>query len=863
MSAHSRIELLAPAGDERALRAALAAGADAIYFGLERWSARAFAGNFAGDEAARAVDRAHLYGARAYLALNTLLKDDELGPALAALEAPYTAGLDAVIVADLGFAALVRERFPGLDLHASTQVNTHSSGQLAALSRLGFVRAVLARELSLDEIAALDAHGLELEAFVHGALCYGYSGDCLFSSMVGGRSGNRGRCSQPCRMRYRLTRAPARAWDAPSRTDRARRTVAATGRTSAVGAGERRPPSAELDRVLSTGDLCALGALPALLRAGVTSFKIEGRMKDAAYVAVTTAVYREALDAAVGDPDGFTVRPEWLAYLEQSFSRGFTVAHLEGRHDEVRSGGRGGHRGVLVGRVASVDEGEGVVKIRLSMPVAAGDVVCLYTPWGQTDSMRVATAASDMLTLRVRERVAVKDRLFRLDAAAVGELARELTSGRRVVRPIRVDARLDGRAGECARLRLRVVPDGPAVQAVSAQPLAPSRAVALDERRVRKAVGAFGGTPYELARLDLVLDEALFLPVSVLKDLRRRAVAALDERRLAAGRRSTSGRAEAAAGRGDSGGPPTGDARLAAACDSLGPGEHAAGTSTPIAGGTRRGGERDVVLLLRPDEAPIPSPDTGVLCLDLLAGEPIEAVERARVALERTGLPVRCRLPDVLFDADRDWLAAVTALPWAAVHARHLALLASPTAVSSGAALVLEYPLQGLGGATAAELAGLAGRPSAAVVASPEASLEEVAALAATLARLRPRPAVELLAFGRVQVLHARDRLGWAEGLVDARDPVTHATLLLEDAKGYIFPVEVDGRGARLFNARVTNLAGNLDELRAAGVARLLVVQRDLSSDEGRAFACGGLPALAAFVARERTTTGHLFRGVS
>src|SRR5450756_73754 len=193
MTAARHAELLAPAGEPRALRAALAAGADAVYFGLERWSARAFAGNFAGETAVEAVETAHLYDARAFLALNTLLKDDEVGPALAALEAPYLAGLDALIVADLGFAARVREAYPELPLHASTQLNTHSSSQLAALSDLGFTRAILARELSLVEIAALEAHSLELEAFVHGALCYGcllYTSDAaddLLCVDLGGR----------------------------------------------------------------------------------------------------------------------------------------------------------------------------------------------------------------------------------------------------------------------------------------------------------------------------------------------------------------------------------------------------------------------------------------------------------------------------------------------------------------------------------------------------------------------------------------------------------------------------------------------------------------------------------------------------
>ena len=446
-------ELLAPAGEPRALRAALSAGADAVYFGLARWSARAFAGNFAGEAAPEAVETAHLYDARAYLALNTLLKDDEVEPALAALEAPYLAGLDALIVADLGFAARVREEYPDLPLHASTQLNTHSSAQLEALRRLGFSRAILARELSLAEIAALETRGLELEAFVHGALCYGYSGDCLLSSMVGGRSGNRGRCSQSCRLRYALRRTGSAALE----------------------------PS----RIMSTSDLSAIGVLPELLAAGVSSFKVEGRMKDAAYVGVTTAVYREALDAAVADPEGYAVRPEWSARLEQSFSRSFTTAHLEGRHDEVRSGGRGGHRGVLVGRVSATDEGTGSVEVKLSQPVAEGDVVYLYTPWGQTEPRRLEAGGDASLTLRVRERVALKDRLFRLEAADVGELGRDLVTGRVALRPLELRMRLTGEVGSPAALAVTESRSGHSVTVATAEPLAAARTAALTEARAR------------------------------------------------------------------------------------------------------------------------------------------------------------------------------------------------------------------------------------------------------------------------------------------------------------------------------------------------------------------------------------------
>ena len=802
----TRPELLAPAGEPRALRAALSAGADAVYFGLARWSARAFAGNFGGEAVPEAVETAHLYDARAYLALNTLLKDDEVEPALAALEAPYLAGLDALIVADLGFAARVREVYPDLLLHASTQLNTHSSAQLATLERLGFSRAILARELSLAEIAALETRGLELEAFVHGALCYGYSGDCLLSSMVGGRSGNRGRCSQSCRLRYAL-KAPGL-------------------------------PALESSRIMSTSDLSAIGVLPGLLAAGVTSIKVEGRMKDAAYVGVTTSVYREALDAALADPEGFAVRPEWSERLEQSFSRSFTTAHLQGRHDDVRSGGRGGHRGVLVGRVSGFDEATGLVRIKLSKPVAEGDVVYLYTPWGQTEPRRLETGGDATIALRVRERVAVKDRLFRLAAADVGELGRDLVTGRVALRPIELTMRLSGAEGAPAALTVTEPTGGEPVTVSTAEPLAAARTAALTETRAREALGALGATPYRLAELEFAVEGEVFLAVGDLKDLRRRAVAALGERRVAARRRSAG--------------------RVAPGSAGVAPAAH---VSAPVgAPRPRRSAAPPVVLRLRPGEAPLSLPRGGAYCLDVLTGDAPEVVIRARDALRATGAPVRLRLPEVLFDADAAWLADLLAPEWDAVVVRNAGLLAGLSA-----AFVVEYPLQGLNGLAAGVAAGLAGRPPAAVTLSPEASLEEIPALAGMLAASvgDAVPALEILAFGRQQVLHTRDLLGRAEGLYEAPGPDEHVSLLLEDAKGYEFPAEADAGGTRIFNARVTNLAPNLDELRAAGVATFVVQQAAMDEAERAAFASGGLEALAPLASRERSTTGHLFRGVA
>ncbi len=683
---------------------------------------------------------------------------------------------------------------------------------------------MLARELSLAEIAALDTSGLQLEAFVHGALCYGYSGDCLLSSMVGGRSGNRGRCSQSCRLRYAVSRADA----AP-----------------AGAAGE---PAAT--RVMSTSDLAAIDVLPRLVAAGVTSLKLEGRMKDAAYVGVTTAVYREALDAALADPGGYQVRREWRASLEQSFSRSFTTAHLDGRHHEVRSSGRGGHRGVLVGRVARVGEADGSVEVRLSQPVSAGDVVYLYTPWGQSEPQRLEQDAEERLVLRVRERVAVKDRLFRLSAADTGKLAQDLVAGRVTLRPVPLSLRLEGAEGEPAALTATCGPPGQAALSVrveSTEPLAPARTAGLTAARARVALAALGGTPYGLSDFDYAVADGLFLAVGDLKELRRTAVAELDRLRLDLCRRAPAGRLRpdaSPAARAPAGRPVGAAARPGAGPAALPP----------------------VVLLLRPGERPLAAPAVGALCLDVFASDGAEAIEAAARELAGHGLPLRLRLPEILFDADESWWRALLAVPWQGVYARHLGVLAA-LAGPSAPRVLLEYPLQGLNGLSPLVAGGLGTGPPEALVVSPEASFAEVAALPSSLERAlggaATVPRLEILAFGRQQVLRTRDRLGLAEGLFEAPGPAEHVGLVLEDVKGFRFPADVDEGGTRLFNARVTNLAPHVAELLEAGVGSFLVVQSDLDAGEREAFRGGGLPALAPFAARERSTTGHLFRGVA
>ncbi len=260
-------ELLAPAGDFACLRAAFNAGADAVYLAGKSFGARAFANNFEEEELIEALNYAHLLNKKIYLTLNTLIKESEFGLLVTYLTPYYEHGLDGIIIQDLGLIPLLKEVFPLLELHASTQMTVNNYRSAAWLKEQGICRVVPSRELSLKELKEIkEKAGIEVEAFIHGAMCYGYSGQCLFSSFLGGRSGNRGRCAQPCRLPY---------------------SVNLDGSCS-TGKKEVYP--------LSLKDLCSLPYIYELLDAGIDSFKIEGRMKSPEYVAGVTAVYRKYMD---------------------------------------------------------------------------------------------------------------------------------------------------------------------------------------------------------------------------------------------------------------------------------------------------------------------------------------------------------------------------------------------------------------------------------------------------------------------------------------------------------------------------------------------------------------------------------------
>lgn len=264
MESKTKVELLAPAGNAAAFYGAVKAGADAVYLAGNRFGARAYAENFTSESLVECIRYAHLLGRRVYLAVNTLFKEHELAELYDYLAPFYEAGLDGVIVQDLGVFRYIREHFSGLKLHASTQMTLCSGYGAAVLKEMGASRIVPARELSLEELIAIRRHNdIEIEVFIHGAMCYCYSGQCLFSSILGGRSGNRGRCAQPCRLPYSVT-------------------------AGSKGSGECYP--------LSLKDMCTIEHIPGLIEAGIDSFKIEGRMKKPEYAAGVTAVYRKYID---------------------------------------------------------------------------------------------------------------------------------------------------------------------------------------------------------------------------------------------------------------------------------------------------------------------------------------------------------------------------------------------------------------------------------------------------------------------------------------------------------------------------------------------------------------------------------------
>jgi len=508
-------ELLAPSGGPQALRAAVACGADAVYLGVDRFNARRGAENFSLDALADACAFAHLRGVRVYLTLNVVILASEMFEALELVDAAWAAGVDAVILQDLGLVRAVREALPHVRIHASTQLNAHSSETVRALASRGVSRVTLARETSLSEIGALVAAGsdagAEVESFVHGAICVCYSGQCLLSSLIGGRSANRGLCAQPCRLPYELI-------------DEAGRTLGTDGA-----------------HLLSPKDLAGISVLSEFVAAGVAALKIEGRMKSAEYVALVTGVYRSALDRAVLQGAQYAVRDGELSVLQEAFSRGFTEAYLSGeRGNDMMSYKRPNNRGVPVGRVTGFAERRAT--IALDVALDADDTIELWTTRGRF-AQRVgalehgggthrSAPAGVRATVSVDEPVSVGDRVFRVRNAALSAAAdRTYTdAASSATVPLRVVVRVV--VGEPVHVRVTDEQgrSGEAVGPVVEQ----ARTKAVTAEEVQEHVGRLGGTAFSADSWDVALSPDAGIGYSLLHRVRREAIGEYEREVLAA-----------------------------------------------------------------------------------------------------------------------------------------------------------------------------------------------------------------------------------------------------------------------------------------------------------------------------------------
>lgn len=484
-----KVEVLAPGGSVEALHAALLCGADAVYTGTSRFSARAYADNPTVEQLCGILDYAHLHGKKIYLTVNTLLTEEELEGSLFDMLKPlYESGLDAVIVQDFGVMDFIHEQFPGLEIHASTQMSLLTGETAEMLKPYGVTRIVPARELCLDEIIQMrQKTELEIEVFVHGALCYCYSGQCLMSQVIGGRSGNRGMCAQPCRLPYM-----------------------ADGRKAGY--------------LLSPKDMCTLGRIGELIEAGVDSFKIEGRMKKPAYTALTSHLYRLYADAALsgcGMTDAEVRRD--IRRLAEIYNRGgFSEGYLfEPSKKSIVYPMKNGHFGVCVGEVLSVDSH--TVRYRLSEETHAQDVLefrdkkqnAIYEY-----TLGEGAAPGKTVTARYKKGCVPCEGggVYRTRNYALLEEIRQMTADGKDQSRIKIKGVFIGTCGSPVRLQLNddghichvygVVPER-----ANGKPVQPEDI----EKRLRKT----GESEFEFETLEIQLEEGLFLPLGSIAALRR------------------------------------------------------------------------------------------------------------------------------------------------------------------------------------------------------------------------------------------------------------------------------------------------------------------------------------------------------
>jgi len=538
----SKPELLAPAGNLEILKIAVNNGADAVYLGASRFSARGSAENFSLKELAEGLAYAHQRSVRVYLALNTLIADSEGQAALELAAAAYTEGIDAVIVQDVGLAAALQRSLPVLPLHASTQMTLADQESLQAAARLGIKRIILPRELSGPEIRELTAQarrlGIETEVFIHGALCVCYSGQCLLSSLIGGRSGNRGSCAQPCRLPWILRGQEQRSLPAEKSGIKAHTGDSAAG----LATGSMAVPW------LSPRDQCLLDYLPGLWQSGVSSLKIEGRLRSGAYVGQATSAYRAALDRLdiisddTGDFSDPAANQEGRNRLLQAFNRGgsFTDRYISGRaQKDFLSGSPAGSFGVALGAVAGCEPGQGALLVEpdpewpFADGPARGDVLAVRRIGADQEiaSAPIGDIGSEKGLLLIRgfhpdilSRFMIGDRVYRMTERRVEQEVREADQGRT---DVIISIKGDATAGAVTLTASAVcgIRPNPKGQTAVTTSLAAEPVAALFPERVAQQLGKSGGTPFKVISVNQ--DGPVHLSIGQLNHLRRQTLADL------------------------------------------------------------------------------------------------------------------------------------------------------------------------------------------------------------------------------------------------------------------------------------------------------------------------------------------------
>ena len=508
----SKPELLVPAGDFECVRAGVQNGADCIYFGANMFSARASAKNFSKKELKQVIQYCKIRNVKTNLTLNTLITDKEFADAINVAKTAYEYGIDAIIVQDLGLARYLIKHFPNIEIHGSTQMSVHNLEGVLELERLGFKRVVLAREVPINEIEYIRNNcNVDLEVFVHGALCISYSGQCLFSSLVGGRSGNRGKCAQPCRLPYTLLEE-----------------------NNVIDKGY----------LLSPRDLCSLEFLPRLINLGINSFKIEGRMKTPEYVATVTRIYRKYIDMALSNEE-YVISETDKKDLLQVFNRGgFSSGHLKSSpNQELIFSEKPNNIGLFLGNISNYKALKGHVTLKLNENLSIGDNISIegedgkYTVSELMDkdkNLKVADKGKIVTIGRMKGKIKPGAKVYKLTSKELFDNCKNSFLQGNEIKKIPISCSITIKRNMPIKLRINVnkppfynnmiinVDSDMIPEESINSPIAPER--------IQNQLSKLGNTPYFIEKLHIDLEENLHIPsISGLNDLRRQAISKLEE----------------------------------------------------------------------------------------------------------------------------------------------------------------------------------------------------------------------------------------------------------------------------------------------------------------------------------------------